>query len=133
MRDFAEKFYKSKPWRKLRDYIFYDRDFQICVRCGEAGKIVHHKIWLTPENIDDPYISLNEDLLETLCEKCHTVEHKGEVPLSEELMFSEDGDITPNSATLYNAPKVERDSESLTHSGLVFDEDGNLVERSELS
>ena len=133
MRDFAEKFYKSKAWRKLRHYVFYDRDFCICVRCGKPGKIVHHKVWLTPENIDDPFISLNEDLLETLCDKCHSVEHNGEDPLDGELMFDEDGDIAPNDASIYDTPYVERDSESLTHSGLVFDEDGNLVERSELS
>jgi hypothetical protein len=48
-------------------------------------------------------------------------------------MFDEDGDIAPNDASIYDTPHIERDPESLTHSGLVFDEDGNLVERSELS
>jgi len=133
MKDFAESFYKSKAWRKLRDYIYYDRDHRICVRCGESGKIVHHKIWLTAENINDPLISLNEENLETLCETCHSIEHNGQKPLDGELMFDEDGDITPNDAKVYSAPQSEPIPESLTDSGLVFDEDGNLVERSDHS
>ena len=32
---------------------------------------MHHKIALTPENINDPMITLCWDNLEGLCEKCH--------------------------------------------------------------
>ena len=39
------------------------------------GEIVHHKIELTPENIDDPGITLNWDNLELLCRFCHSEVH----------------------------------------------------------
>lgn len=40
------------------------------------GKEVHHIIHLTAENVNDPYISLNENNLETLCRDCHQKEHR---------------------------------------------------------
>ena len=50
----------------------------LCERCGEAGKIVHHKIHLTPENIHDPRVTLNFKNLELLCYDCHSKEHEAE-------------------------------------------------------
>ena len=47
----------------------------ICERCGKPAKICHHKKWLSPGNISDPTISLNQDNLECLCQECHNVEH----------------------------------------------------------
>ena len=131
MRDFAKKFYSSKAWRSLRPYIYEDRDHKICQRCGAPGKIVHHKIWLTPDNIDDPYISLNPDLLETLCEECHSLEHNGGAVLDGELAFSESGDITYTDAAIYNGAAQTREQDTYTAQGLMFDADGNLIERSE--
>lgn len=48
-----------------------------CLRRGilTHGEIVHHKIELTPENIDDPGITLNWDNLELLCRFCHAEVH----------------------------------------------------------
>ena len=66
MRAFAKAFYESPAWRRTRAYILR-RDAGLCVRCGAPGVIVHHKRELTPQNIDDPMISLNADNLETLC------------------------------------------------------------------
>ena len=37
---------------------------------------MHHKIRLTPENINNPEIALNWENLELLCEACHHEEHK---------------------------------------------------------
>lgn len=53
----------------------------ICERCAKKGLIVpgrevHHKIKLTPENINDPAIALNWDNLELLCKDCHLMEHE---------------------------------------------------------
>ena len=62
MRAFAKAFYESPAWRKTRAYIL-KRDAGLCVRCGAPGVIVHHKRELTPQNIDDPMISLNADNL----------------------------------------------------------------------
>ena len=41
------------------------------------GEIVHHKIALTPDNINDPSVSLSWDNLELLCRDCHGKEHSG--------------------------------------------------------
>lgn len=40
------------------------------------GEIVHHKIHVTPENINNPDIVLNFEHLELLCRKCHAKEHE---------------------------------------------------------
>lgn len=46
-----------------------------CQRCGRPAKIVHHRVWLNEQNINDPDITLNAELLEPLCQECHTKEH----------------------------------------------------------
>ena len=52
----------------------------LCERCLEKGLIVpavivHHKTYITPNNITDPNIVLNFDNLEALCKNCHNYEH----------------------------------------------------------
>lgn len=74
MKDFAERFYKSKRWQRCRDSYLKLRN-GICERCGEAGNIVHHKIRLTVKNIHNPRITLCFDNLELLCIDCHNKEH----------------------------------------------------------
>ena len=96
MRDFAKEFYQSKAWKKTRRYVF-ERDLGLCRRCGKPGDIVHHKVYLTPENIGDPSISLNVDNLETLCRECHAAEHEGELPTDKGLTFDENGDLIERS------------------------------------
>ncbi|WP_201009021.1 HNH endonuclease [Paenibacillus glycanilyticus] len=72
----ARKLYNSKEWKACRaSYI--ESVHGLCERCGEAGYIVHHTIYLTPQNINDPEISLNHELLEYLCLTCHNGEHMG--------------------------------------------------------
>ena len=77
--EWANAFYWSPEWRKCRKgFISYKRG--LCERCLAKGLIVpgfhvHHKVYLTPENITDPRISLNWDNLELLCEKCHEDTH----------------------------------------------------------
>lgn len=72
-------FYKTAAWLKCRAaYIKYVGG--LCERCLAEGKIVpgyivHHKCYLTPENITDPSITLNFDNLEYLCHDCHNKEH----------------------------------------------------------
>lgn len=93
MKPFAEKFYKSKAWRKCRDAYFILMH-GLCERCNGPGKIVHHTIELTPENINNPEITLNHDLLELLCQDCHNKEHHGNSDVVEDgLMFDENGNL----------------------------------------
>lgn len=85
----------------------------ICERCGRPvyvsgvndtlpknkrlRYIVHHKIYLTDENVNDDSIAYDWNNLELLCIDCHTTEHH-EQPTREGLMFDGDGNL------------VERDS-----------------------
>jgi len=70
----------SWPWIKCAR-AFKKAKGGICERCAAKGLIVpgrevHHKIHLTPDNINDPKISLNWDNLELLCKDCHMLEHE---------------------------------------------------------
>ncbi len=104
MREFAKAFYESPAWRRTRAYIL-KRDAGLCVHCGEPGVIVHHKIELTPRNIDDPAIALGEDNLETVCRTCHALIHEGTPPLADGLAFDTDGNIITAPHTPRGAPK----------------------------
>lgn len=81
MRDFARSFYKSQQWKKTRD--LYAKSVgglcEICELNGRIvpGEIVHHKIHLSPDNIDDPDITLNFDNLQLVCRECHAKIHAG--------------------------------------------------------
>ena len=92
LKPWAERFYRSKAWRQCRDAYFVSKH-GICERCGGPGKIVHHKIYLTPQNIHDPNVSLNFDHLELLCQDCHNQEHHGGSAIEDGLMFDENGDL----------------------------------------
>ena len=97
-RDFAKQFYKSKQWQKCRASYILKRqgiDGGMCETCHqEPGKIVHHKIWLSPENINDPNVSLNHKNLKYECQTCHNKEgcQKEE---NGRYYFGEDGQIYP--------------------------------------
>lgn len=74
-KEFAKKFYKSKAWRACRRaYIDsrIEKDGGLCEECHEEpGYIVHHKIILTAQNINNPDISLNHRHLAYVCKYCH--------------------------------------------------------------
>src|SRR5690625_2061128 len=95
MKPWARRFYKSKAWQDCRaSYIA--SVYRLCERCTAStpGKIVHHKIWLTPENINDPEISLNHENLEYVCQTCHNKEHHGSSePVREGLGFDAAGNL----------------------------------------
>lgn len=110
-KDFAKRFYHTQAWldcseayRRLR--------FRICEKCGEPGNIVHHKILLTEQNINDPNITLNFDNLELLCKHCHD---------REEGHFL---DAKKNN----NKKKA-----NVTAAGVMFDEYGNLVQSKDVT
>lgn len=92
MKPFARKFYKSRAWKDCRDAYFVSQH-GICERCETGGKIVHHKIELTPENVNDPGITLNWELLELLCQECHNQEHFACEAVVDGLAFDADGNL----------------------------------------
>ena len=67
-------FYNSKAWKQTQA-AFMASKHGICERCGDPARIVHHKTYITPANINDPAITLSWDNLEALCQTCHTREH----------------------------------------------------------
>lgn len=80
-RDFARSFYNSNVWKETRA-AFKKSKGGLCERCLKKGlirpaDIVHHRTPLTPENINDPKISLAWSNLEALCFDCHEEEHSG--------------------------------------------------------
>ena len=93
-RKFSKKFYNSKCWKKIRQSYIASK-FGICERCGKANaKQVHHKEYLTEDNIDDPNISIDFKNLELLCDTCHQNEHhKKTTATIEGLMFDAEGNL----------------------------------------
>ena len=95
MKEYAEKFYKSKRWQKLRQYV-WSRDRGLCQRCLKNGKItegstIHHIVEITQDTITDENITLNPDNLITLCRDCHAAVHKRE----KRYTIDEFGRVTP--------------------------------------
>jgi len=96
-KDWAIKFYNSEAWQKTRQG-YIDSVNNVCERCLADGRyvpgqIVHHKIYLTPQNINDPNISLNWENLEYLCLDCHNKEHMRQGITAKGLTFSEKGEL----------------------------------------
>ena len=79
-KDFAKDFYNSVTWRRCRKAYIKHRlsiDGGMCEVCHESlGYIVHHKIWLSPGNIDNPNIALSFDNLRYECQACHNREEE---------------------------------------------------------
>jgi len=96
MKEWAKTFYNSDAWRDCRAAYLSSIGY-LCERCGnklQPAKIVHHKIYLTPDNISDPNVSLCFDNLEALCQDCHNKEHHKELERIR-YKFDEDGNILP--------------------------------------
>lgn len=77
MSNWRKRFYKSKSWIITRA-LTVERDNSTCRDCGEFvldKPEVHHTVELTEGNHKDPAISLNLDLLITLCHACHDKRH----------------------------------------------------------
>lgn len=93
----AQAFYGSIQWKKCRQgFISYKGG--LCEKCLSRGLIVpgnhvHHKIYLTPENISDASVSLSWDNLELLCEKCHEDTHDTR-HAKKRMIVDKDGKVT---------------------------------------
>ena len=81
MKQFAEKFYKSKRWQETRR-AYLKSVGGLCERCLKKGLyrpavVIHHKVYIDEKQIHNPEITLNWDNLEALCRRCHEDEHSG--------------------------------------------------------
>lgn len=101
MKEWAESFYKSKRWVDCRESFLSSKHY-LCERCSTdenpvTATIAHHKIYLTPGNINDPTISLSWDNLEALCQDCHNKEHHGSHKPEQKRRYSfdESGQLVP--------------------------------------
>ncbi len=74
-KDWAKPFYNSKKWKGCRQAYISTRigiDGGMCEHCKNSlGYIVDHIEELTPENINDVYISLSFENFQYLCLNCH--------------------------------------------------------------
>lgn len=108
-------FYQSKAWKQVRKNVWIKQN----LLCGICGKpvyvdglsdylpkekrrtgIVHHKIWLDNNNIDDDNITLNEDNLIGVCLDCHNTIHNASPATRKEVVFDEQGNLIKREQTL---------------------------------
>lgn len=79
--DFAKAFYGSVAWKHCR--AAYKKSVGgLCERCLKDGVyrpavIVHHKVYLDAQQINNPEIALAFQNLEALCAEHHAEEHSG--------------------------------------------------------
>lgn len=79
LKEYAASFYSSKAWQRTREA--YKKSVgglcEICWSKGilKPGEIVHHKIHISPDNINDPEITLSFQNLLLVCRDCHAQIH----------------------------------------------------------
>ena len=94
VKEYAEKFYKSRAWKHTRQ-AYLEKVGGLCERCHERqGYIVHHRIRLTPEIINDDTVALSHANLMYECKQCHELEpgHGVAQKLTARVLFDENGD-----------------------------------------
>lgn len=82
MKPYAATFYKSKAWKQCRA-AYLASIGGLCEECLKRGvytpaEIVHHKVWITPQNINNPNVVLSWSNLKAVCRKCHAMEHESD-------------------------------------------------------
>ena len=79
MKEYARTFYSSTAWKETRKAYAKSKGglCELCLKKGiyKAGEIVHHKCHITPDNINDPTVTLNWDNLQLVCRDCHAMAH----------------------------------------------------------
>lgn len=137
MREFAERFYKSKAWQNNRD-LYAKSVHGLCEDClakGELvpGQIVHHLVELTPENINDPAVTMAWTNLRLVCRDHHKQYHPKGRP--RRYCIDQSGRIVlrdiPPCSDLREAPRKTggKGSEFLSHAGRGVSEDGKSEKR----
>jgi 5-methylcytosine-specific restriction endonuclease McrA len=69
------RFYRSASWQQAR-LIKITSAKGRCEKCGGVGEEVHHIIHVTPSNVEDLQVTLNQNNLILLCKDCHNKEHE---------------------------------------------------------
>lgn len=88
-----QQFYKTRAWKDTRQQIII-RQGGICCRCKKRPAVyVHHTVYLTDSNFNDPTIALNPDNLEGLCMTCHNEEHNPSSSHRNDVLFDANGDL----------------------------------------
>lgn len=93
-KEYARGFYNSPAWRRTQAAYMASRNY-VCERCGGLARIVHHRRYITPQNIHDPAIALDWANLEALCIDCHNAEHMGGGVCAPGLAFDAAGNLVP--------------------------------------
>lgn len=83
MRSFAKHIYGSQRWKKCRA-AYLKSVGGLCERCLKRGiyrpaEIVHHKIFLSEETVNDPEVVYAFKNLEAVCRQCHEEIHNNKV------------------------------------------------------
>lgn len=120
-------FYRSTAWEKCRK-TYLERQNYVCERCGRPATLVHHRTYITPANVTDPYITLNPENLEALCMDCHNKEHFRARKTGYGTEFDENGDLVraPDVFIVCGAPGSGKSTYVAEHKGgkdIVFDFD----------
>ena len=104
-KDYAKGFYHSKAWRDTQAAYMASQHY-VCERCGGVARIVHHKTYITPQNINDPSITLAWTNLEALCMDCHAREHQRTHAPRNGIAFDENGNVikAPNVFLVCGSP-----------------------------
>lgn len=81
--DYAAPFYNSTAWKRCRA-AYRTKVGGLCEDCLRQGRytpaeIIHHIEPLTPENINDPAVTLNFSNLRAVCRECHAKAHGARV------------------------------------------------------
>ena len=108
MRSIDRKFYDSKAWKTVRKQVWLEQHL-LCNRCHRAvyvdglsqyipkekrlKGIVHHKEYLSDDNINSKEKTIGRYNLEGLCIDCHNKEHFSSDATRKNIMFDEDGNI----------------------------------------
>lgn len=100
-KEYAKKFYKSRGWQGCRSSFIAERvrrDGAMCQRCKEKpGYIVDHIEEISPDNINNPDITLNHDNLQYLCLECHNIKTFSKAKVTRDgLSFDANGDLVIN-------------------------------------
>ena len=106
-KDWAKKFYSSTLWENARGYAL-KRDRYVCRRCGAPATMVHHRVYLTEDNIKDFNFTINPANLESLCDECHKREHDEQ-------------------RTKKNLSDEKKKIRELIQPDYVFDANGNII------
>lgn len=92
MKEWAAWFYGSDAWKKTRLAYLVKQNY-ICERCGGVAQMVHHKIYLSEDNINNPELRVSFDNLEALCNTCHQLEHHKSEAVQDGLCFNANGQL----------------------------------------